>query len=91
MSFTDKSHPEHSKSTQDEMEKLQQTIDTEELSYSKRLLDCKASPRINEWETSFLNNLIESFKKNIITRFYDLSQRQKDILVKIEKKVHAAG
>lgn len=85
------SDPDYRANYEQRRKELEEKIEKEEADFAKRLQDCNNSPRLTDWERSFITSLLTGFKTNIATRFDDLSERQQAVLKKIERKVHAAG
>lgn len=53
------------------------------------LADCEASPRLTPWEMQFTGDVASRLIERGNT--LDLSERQMQVLRRIEEKIHAAG
>lgn len=73
------------------LKEYQSRIEKESNSYLQILLDCKKSPRLNEWEVKFIQSRIHEFEQNTCCLRKELSEKQEQKLKQIEKKVYDVG
>lgn len=55
------------------------------------LLDARKSSKLNDWEKEFVRSISILFESCRIESVRDLSERQRDIVRKLEGKIHAIG
>jgi hypothetical protein len=55
------------------------------------LLDARKSPKLTDWEKEFVRSISILFESCRIESVRDLSERQKDVVKKLEAKIHAIG
>lgn len=85
------SDPEYRREYEERKAVLAAEIAKEEASYAELVKDAVASPKLNDWESNFIHNLLNSMRIGAITRLADLSDKQREVLKKIERKIYAVG
>jgi predicted DNA binding protein len=63
----------------------------EKEAYLEFLQDATKSPKLTEWEDRFVKDLLIAYKRGFLDSKKDLSERQLEVVRRLEKKVYAVG
>lgn len=80
--------PEKKKS---EIELLRKKHEQEILEFTNLLHDAALSAKLNEWEKEFIRGMKKNNGKGLYTRMKDLSEKQQEVMKRIEIKIYAIG
>jgi hypothetical protein len=66
-------------------------LEKEEKEYSEFITDAVSSPKLNDWERTFIASLHAGYSRKMVTRFEELSSKQAVIARRIRTKIYAVG